>query len=118
MIDPLPSYGRGRDKAGGRYASLIGGSNLTDVVVTGDNGTIDGQGAVWWSKFRSNKLKYTRGYLIEVLWSDTVVVSNVTLLNSPAWNIHPVYSSNIVVQGITILAPTHSPKSQHGRHQP
>ncbi|KAF8775828.1 hypothetical protein HU200_004220 [Digitaria exilis] len=111
VIAPLPSYGRGRDHAGGRYASLIGGSNLTDVVITGNNGTIDGQGAMWWSKFKSNKLKYTRGYLIELMWSDTVFVSNVTLLNSPAWNIHPVYSSNVVVQWVTILAPTHSPNT-------
>ncbi|KAG8050006.1 hypothetical protein GUJ93_ZPchr0009g445, partial [Zizania palustris] len=74
IIDPLPSYGRGRDKIGGRYASLIGGSNLTDVVITGANGTIDGQGAMWWSKFHKNQLKYTRGYLIEVMHSDTVVV--------------------------------------------
>ncbi|XP_066375940.1 probable polygalacturonase [Miscanthus floridulus] len=111
IIDPLPSYGRGRDKIGGRFASLIGGSNLTDVVITGNNGTIDGQGAMWWSKFHKNKLKYTRGYLIELMHSETIYISNLTLLNSPAWNIHPVYSSNIVVQGITILAPTNSPNT-------
>ncbi|RCV19801.1 hypothetical protein SEVIR_4G004900v4 [Setaria viridis] len=111
VIAPLPSYGRGRDKIGGRYASLIGGSNLTDVVITGNNGTIDGQGAMWWSKFHQNKLKYTRGYLVELMWSDTIFISNVTLVNSPAWNIHPVYSSNIVVQGVTILAPTRSPNT-------
>ncbi|KAL6861673.1 hypothetical protein ACP4OV_017373 [Aristida adscensionis] len=111
IIDPLPSYGRGRDKIGGRYASLIGGSNLTDVVITGNNGTIDGQGAMWWSKFHKNQLKYTRGYLIELMHTDTIFISNLTLLNSPAWNIHPVYSSNIIVQGITILAPTHSPNT-------
>nr|ACL54166.1 unknown [Zea mays] len=111
IVDPLPSYGRGRDKVGGRFASLIGGSNLTDVVITGSNGTIDGQGAMWWSKFHKNQLKYTRGYLIELMHSDTIYISNLTLLNSPAWNIHPVYSSNIVVQGITILAPTNSPNT-------
>ncbi|KAK3128174.1 hypothetical protein QOZ80_6BG0457900 [Eleusine coracana subsp. coracana] len=111
IVDPLPSYGRGRDKAGGRFASLIGGSNLTDVVITGNNGTIDGQGAMWWSKFHKNQLKYTRGYLIEVLHSDTIFISNITLLNSPAWNIHPVYSKNIVVQGVTILAPVKSPNT-------
>ncbi|OEL34042.1 putative polygalacturonase [Dichanthelium oligosanthes] len=111
IIDPLPSYGRGRDKMGGRYASLIGGSNLTDVAITGNNGTIDGQGAMWWSKFHKNQLKYTRGYLVELMHSDTIFISNLTLLNSPAWNIHPVYSSNIVVQGITILAPTRSPNT-------
>ncbi|KAK1259231.1 putative polygalacturonase [Acorus gramineus] len=35
IIDPLPSYGRGRDAPGGRYSPLIFGSNLTDVVITG-----------------------------------------------------------------------------------
>ena len=35
IIDPLPSYGRGRDGPGGRYSSLIGGTNLTDVIITG-----------------------------------------------------------------------------------
>ncbi|CAN1254043.1 Probable polygalacturonase [Linum perenne] len=34
VIVPLPSYGRGRDADGGRYSSLIFGTNLTDVVIT------------------------------------------------------------------------------------
>ncbi|KAK4339313.1 hypothetical protein RND71_040775 [Anisodus tanguticus] len=46
VIDPLPSYGHGRDAPGGRYISLIFGANLTDVIITGENGTIDGQGAL------------------------------------------------------------------------
>uniref|UniRef100_A0A2N9IRL2 Uncharacterized protein n=1 Tax=Fagus sylvatica TaxID=28930 RepID=A0A2N9IRL2_FAGSY len=111
VIEPLPSYGRGRDAAGGRFVSLIFGTNLTDVVITGDNGTIDGQGALWWDKFHQGKLKYTRPYLIEVMYSDNVQISNLTLLNSPSWNVHPVYSSNILVQGITILAPVTSPNT-------
>lgn len=36
LVDPLPSYGHGRDTSGGRYISLIFGSNLTDVVITGN----------------------------------------------------------------------------------
>lgn len=35
VIEPLPSYGRGRDTDGGRFISLLFGSNLTDVVITG-----------------------------------------------------------------------------------
>ena len=35
LIDPLPSYGRGRELPGGRHCSLIHGYNLTDVVITG-----------------------------------------------------------------------------------
>ena len=35
IIDPLPSYGRGRDAVGNRYSNLIMGYNLTDVVISG-----------------------------------------------------------------------------------
>ena len=35
-IPPLPSYGKGRD-GGGRFSSLIFGTNLTDVVITGND---------------------------------------------------------------------------------
>jgi hypothetical protein len=36
VIDPLPSYGRGRELPGARHMSLIHGENLTDVVITGE----------------------------------------------------------------------------------
>ncbi|KAH9732534.1 Pectate lyase 3 domain-containing protein [Citrus sinensis] len=111
VIKPLPSYGRGRDAAAGRYTSLIFGTNLTDVIVTGDNGTIDGQGALWWQQFHKGKLKYTRPYLMEFMYTDNIQISSLTLLNSPSWNVHPVYSSNILVQGITIIAPVTSPNT-------
>ncbi|KAM2227710.1 hypothetical protein ACFXTI_014488 [Malus domestica] len=112
VIEPLPSYGRGRDNTdGGRFISLIFGTNLTDVVITGDNGTIDGQGAVWWQKFKKGQLNYTRPYLIEIMYSENIQISNLTLVNSPSWNVHPIYSSNVLVQGITILAPVTSPNT-------
>ncbi|KAF3793213.1 putative polygalacturonase [Nymphaea thermarum] len=111
LIDALPSYGRGRDAPGGRYSSLISGTNLSDVVITGDNGTIDGQGEIWWKMFRSKQLNYTRGYLVELMHSDGIVISNLTFVNSTAWNIHPVYSRNIIVKGVTILASLTSPNT-------
>ncbi|XP_058085745.1 probable polygalacturonase [Magnolia sinica] len=111
LIDPLPSYGRGRDEPGGRYSSLIMGSNLTDVVITGDNGTIDGQGALWWDKFHNKQLNYTRGYLVEIMFSNEILISNLVFNNSPSWNVHPVYSSDVIVKGITILAPLISPNT-------
>uniref|UniRef100_A0A2P2MLX1 Putative polygalacturonase n=1 Tax=Rhizophora mucronata TaxID=61149 RepID=A0A2P2MLX1_RHIMU len=92
VLKPLPSYGRGRDAPAGRYASFLFGTNLTDVIITGKNGTIDGQGASWWQLFHRNKLKYTRPYLIELMFSDNIQISNLTLLNSPNWNVHPIYS--------------------------
>ncbi|KAL4592528.1 hypothetical protein LXL04_005526 [Taraxacum kok-saghyz] len=111
VIAPLPSYGRGRDADGGRYISLIFGTNLTDVIVTGNNGTIDGQGQIWWDKYRGKQLTITRPYLIEIMFSKNIQISNLTLINSPSWNIHPIYSINIIIQGITILAPTRSPNT-------
>ncbi|XP_009604283.1 putative polygalacturonase [Nicotiana tabacum] len=111
VIAPLPSYGRGRDNDGGRFISLIFGANLTDVVITGENGTIDGQGQLWWDKFHKKELQYTRPYLIEIMYSDNIQISSLTLVNSPSWNVHPVYCSNIIIQGITILAPVRSPNT-------
>ncbi|XP_022036945.1 probable polygalacturonase isoform X1 [Helianthus annuus] len=111
LIEPLPSYGAGRDGPGGRFSSLIGGSHLTDVVITGDNGTIDGQGSIWWDKFHQKKLKNTRPYLIEPMYSNQIQISNLTLVNSPSWFVHPVYSSDIIIQDLTILAPVDSPNT-------
>ncbi|KAK7364959.1 hypothetical protein VNO80_13709 [Phaseolus coccineus] len=107
----LPSYGRGRDAPGGRFSSLIFGTNLTDVVITGQNGTIDGQGSYWWDKFHKKQLTLTRPYMIEIMYSDKIQISSLTLVNSPTWFVHPVYSSNIIITGLTILAPVDSPNT-------
>ncbi|KAL2527348.1 Pectin lyase-like superfamily protein [Abeliophyllum distichum] len=111
LIDPLPSYGTGRDAAGKRFASLIFGTNLTDVVVTGGNGTIDGQGDIWWKKFRGKQLKNTRPYLFEIMFSNQVQISNLTLINSPSWNVHPVYCKDVIIEGLRIIAPVDSPNT-------
>jgi polygalacturonase len=58
---------------------------------TGANGTIDGQGELWWTKFRAGELNHTRPYLIEIMFSTNIQISNLTLINSPSWNVHPVY---------------------------
>ncbi|XP_050891646.1 probable polygalacturonase isoform X1 [Lathyrus oleraceus] len=107
----LPSYGRGRDAPAGRFSSLIFGTHLTDVIITGNNGTIDGQGSSWWKKFKSDQLKLTRPYMIELMYSDQIQISHLTLINSPTWFVHPIYSSNIIVNGLTILAPVDSPNT-------
>ncbi|XP_020228854.1 probable polygalacturonase isoform X1 [Cajanus cajan] len=111
VVDPLPSYGRGRELPGGRHKSLIYGRNLTDVVITGNNGTIDGQGSVWWNKFWNKTLDYTRPHLVELMNSTGVLISNITFLNSPFWTIHPVYCSNVIIRNVTILAPQSSPNT-------
>ncbi|CAK9163055.1 unnamed protein product [Ilex paraguariensis] len=111
LIAPLPSYGRGRERPGGRYMSFIHGDGLHDVVITGENGTIDGQGDVWWNMWRQRTLQFTRPNLIEFMNSRSIIISNVIFKNSPFWNIHPVYCSNVVIRYVTILAPSDSPNT-------
>ncbi|KAJ1276654.1 hypothetical protein BS78_05G231000 [Paspalum vaginatum] len=102
IVEPLPSYGQGEDLPGRRHQSLINGYNLTDVIITGNNGLIDGQGSVWWEWLRSHELNHSRPHLVEFLYCEEIVISNLTFLNSPAWSIHPVYSSNVKVHNVTI----------------
>ncbi|KAG4182737.1 hypothetical protein ERO13_A09G063700v2 [Gossypium hirsutum] len=109
IVEPLPSYGRGIELPGRRYRSLVNGYMLRDVVITGDNGTIDGQGSVWWEWFTSHSLNYTRPHLVEFVSSEYVLVSNISLLNAPAYNIHPVYCSNVHIHNISVYAPPESP---------
>ncbi|KAL6638411.1 hypothetical protein ACP70R_023906 [Stipagrostis hirtigluma subsp. patula] len=109
IVEPLPSYGQGIDLPGPRHRSLINGQSLTDVVITGNNGTIDGQGLTWWNWLRSNKLNYSRPHLVEFVDSKEIVISNLTFLNSPAWSIHPVYCSDVVVHNITIQTSLDAP---------
>ncbi|KAJ4834212.1 hypothetical protein Tsubulata_049105 [Turnera subulata] len=111
IIEPLPSYGRGRERLGGRHISLIHGDGLTDVVITGHNGTIDGQGKMWWDLWWNRTLEYTRGHLIELMNSNSILISNLTLRDSPFWTIHPIYCSNVVVRDMTILAPLNAPNT-------
>lgn len=111
LIAPLPSYGRGRERLGPRHISLIHGEGLNDVVITGSNGTIDGQGHMWWELWRNRTLNHTRGHLIELVNSSNVLISSVTLSNSPFWTVHPVYCSNVVMKDLTILAPLDAPNT-------
>ncbi|KAL2516694.1 Pectin lyase-like superfamily protein [Abeliophyllum distichum] len=111
LIAPLPSYGRGRERPGGRYISFIHGDWLHDVIITGENGTIDGQGDVWWNMWRRRTLEFTRPNLVEFMNSRSIIISNIIFKNSPFWNIHPVYCSNVVIHYVTILAPADSPNT-------
>lgn len=75
------------------------------VPVTGHNGTINGQGQTWWKKYRQKRLNHTRGPLVQIMWSSDIVISNITLLDSPFWTLHPYDCKNVTIKNVTILAP-------------
>ncbi|XP_009597275.1 probable polygalacturonase [Nicotiana tomentosiformis] len=112
LMPPLPSYGYGREHIGPRYGSLIHGQNLRDVVITGHNGTINGQGQTWWKKYKQRLLNNTRGPLVQIMWSSDIVISNITLRDSPFWTLHPYDCKNVTIKNVTILAPIfHAPNT-------
>ncbi|KAJ0981095.1 hypothetical protein J5N97_009350 [Dioscorea zingiberensis] len=105
LMPHLPSYGVGREQKGPRYGSLVHGQRLKDVVITGHNGTIHGQGQSWWTKFKQKLLKHTRGPLVQLMQSRDIVISNITLRDSPFWTLHPYECKNVTISNVTILAP-------------
>jgi polygalacturonase len=104
-MSPLPSYGYGREHRGPRYGSLIHGQDLKDVTITGQNGTINGQGQSWWSKFRKKVLNHTRGPLVQLMRSSNITISNITLRDSPFWTLHIYDCKDVTISDTTILAP-------------
>ncbi|RRT35031.1 hypothetical protein B296_00057335 [Ensete ventricosum] len=72
LIDPLPSYGRGRELPGGRYMSLIHGNGLRDVIITG---------TLVVSKFlRISLIRLDLHNIMSSYHCSNVVVKNVTVL--------------------------------------
>jgi polygalacturonase len=42
---------------------------------------------------------------VQLMWSKDIIVSNITLLDSPFWSFHPYDCKNITVSNVTIIAP-------------
>lgn len=72
---------------------------------TGQNGTINGQGQSWWSKFRKKVLNHTRGPLVQLMRSSNITISNITLRDSPFWTLHIYDCKDVTISDTTILAP-------------
>ncbi|KAE8077758.1 hypothetical protein FH972_016289 [Carpinus fangiana] len=98
-LPPLPSYGT----TIGRFTSLIFGTNLTDVIITGNNGTIDGQGATWWTKYPIYS-RFEHASSIKFISNAQMIIVSYSCGSD---------CSDILIQGLTILAPIDSPNT-HG----
>jgi len=111
IVPAWPSYGTGRDTNTGpdNYEPFIGAYNAQNVSITG--GTIDGQGQYWWDLYRAKQLHHSRPVLVQFQWCDGVKVTNTLLRNSPFWNLHPLYTNDVYIADMTILAPQTSPNT-------
>jgi len=78
---------------------------LKNVTIAG-GGLIDGSGSVWWSNTTN-----TRPTLLGLLWVDGLIIANLSLQNSPFWNVHPTFSNHIEIYNLNIYSPYTSPNT-------
>jgi polygalacturonase len=96
--------------------SLVSATGANDVAVTG-GGTIDGNGESWWVEARQFKdagilgSEHTRPRLVVFDHCHHVRVEDVTLQNSPMWQLVPYDSDDVVIRNIRVLAPSKSPNT-------
>jgi polygalacturonase len=96
-------------------AALLNVYEQSGVTITG-KGTIDGDGKIWWDKYRKMRaeeyepkgLRWAVDYdcqrprLIQIYKSSDVKLQGLTLKRSGFWTVHLCYSQKITVDGLTI----------------
>ena len=83
----------------GAGSILGGGRELLDAVMESGGAVYDENGPV---TAKDGVVWRSRGRLIEVCNAENVVISGLTLGMSPSWNLHFIYSENIVTCNCTI----------------
>ncbi|MDQ7990834.1 MAG: glycoside hydrolase family 28 protein [Candidatus Dactylopiibacterium sp.] len=97
------------------WLPFISVANAENVALAGE-GTIDGQGAVWWERWRQNvrdnpaKRRSTdRPRLIYIKASQNVLVEGLTITNSPSFHVVMRYSEDVDVTRTRIVSPPFAP---------
>ena len=105
------------------YSPMIYAYKLKNVAITG-KGVLDAQGKHWWDWYREygpppraiaskvplSRRDFGKGSGMEgmrpnfvIFWdSENILVEGITLNDSPMWNVHLIYSKNIIVRDIAI----------------
>jgi polygalacturonase len=109
------------------FASLLTGEDLENVTITG-RGSLNGNGQPWRDAQRQTNqarkaaglherepenpagsaLKWPRPRMINLYRSKNILISGISILDSPSWNVHPVLCENINIDGVTIVSPKDS----------
>ena len=98
------------------WLPFISVADAQNVAIVGE-GTIDGQGAVWWERWRENiratgkKGGTDRPRLIYITRSHNVLIDGVTLTHSPSFHVVTRYAHDVDINGTRILSPWHAPNT-------
>jgi polygalacturonase len=98
-----------------KYPSLISGKDLTDLAITGE-GAIDGGGAPWWPLSGKGGRQHTpygndRPVLLTIINGRRIHFAGVTFRNSPRYNLAPTLCRDILIENVTITAPSRGPNT-------
>lgn len=93
------------------YISVITGLNCEDISIEGE-GVIDGSAGKenWWKDVKKHTAPY-RPRLVFLNHCKNVCITGITLKNSPSWTLHPYFTDNISIYGITLNNPFDSPNT-------
>ena len=116
IIPGAPSYGQGRNHGAHspRFTSLIHGEHLTNVTIRGDGdgSVLDGQGRYWWTGRSYHAVwNATRGHLLEIMYTNGLVVRDLKMVDSPFWNNHIYDCDNVHFTRVSIEAPPDAPNT-------
>jgi polygalacturonase len=100
-----------------KIPALVGGTDLTDVSITG-SGAIDGGGAGWWAlsprdRAGSAHTAYgnSRPKLVVFTNCQRLLIQGVTLRNSPMYELVPKLCKDVTIDGVHIAASAHGPNT-------
>ena len=93
------------------YASALTGIGVEDIRIIGE-GIVDGRAreSTWWDSPKERK-KAFRGHLLFLRNCAHITVQGITFRNSPAWNLHPLFCSDLTFLNISVEAPSDSPNT-------
>lgn len=94
------------------FASPITAIDCENLTITG-KGTLDGGGdrGDWWSWPKETRDGARRPRTLFLAHSDHVVLSGITVRNSPSWTVHPFDCHHMLAAALTIENPSDSPNT-------
>ncbi len=116
----------GSDEVNAAAPPLISGAGLTNIVIQGE-GTIDGNGSVWWDRFRQEraagapaegapveggaKPATPRPFLVRLTGCRYVRIEGVTLKDSPKFHLVPHFCQDVLIENVKVIAPSDAPNT-------
>jgi len=108
LVSPLDAY----PSDGPRYAPLINGYRVTNVLITGNASSsgelpgIDGLGLAWDVAYAAKLLKGQRPHVIEFVGSEGIEIGEVAIVEAAYWTVHFSECGNVYMHDTTIVSAT------------